>query len=66
MIAPHKCFFTTYLLIAPFVEWIVNLREIKQILFRLQDIDCILLGYCQSLWRNAYKFICALKMETEY
>jgi hypothetical protein len=29
MIAPHKCFLTTYLLIAPFVKQIVNLREIK-------------------------------------
>jgi hypothetical protein len=28
MIAPHKCFLTTYLLIAPFLEQIVNLREI--------------------------------------
>jgi hypothetical protein len=30
MIALHKCFLTTYLLTAPFVEYIVNLREIKK------------------------------------
>jgi hypothetical protein len=30
MIAPHKCFLITYLLIAQFVEWIVNLQEIKK------------------------------------
>jgi hypothetical protein len=30
MIAPHKCFLTTYLLIAQFVEEIVNLQEIKK------------------------------------
>jgi hypothetical protein len=29
MIAPHKFFLTTYLLVAPIVEYIVNLREIK-------------------------------------
>jgi hypothetical protein len=30
MIAPHKCFLTTYLLIAQLVEQIVNLREMKK------------------------------------
>jgi hypothetical protein len=30
MITPHKCFLITYLLIVPFVEYIVNLQEIKQ------------------------------------
>jgi hypothetical protein len=30
MIAPHKCFLVTYLLIAQFVEQIVNLKEIKK------------------------------------
>jgi hypothetical protein len=30
MITPHKCLITTYLLIAPFVEYIVNLQKIKQ------------------------------------
>jgi hypothetical protein len=30
MIAPHKCFLITYLLIAQFVEQIVNLQEIKK------------------------------------
>jgi hypothetical protein len=29
MITPHKCFLTTYLLIAPFVEQIVDLRGKK-------------------------------------
>jgi hypothetical protein len=28
MIAPHKCFLITYLLIAQFVEQVVNLQEI--------------------------------------
>jgi hypothetical protein len=29
MIAPHKCFLITYLVIAQFVEYIVNLQEKK-------------------------------------
>jgi hypothetical protein len=30
MIAPHKCCLITYLLIAQFVEYIVNLQEINK------------------------------------
>jgi hypothetical protein len=30
MIAPHKCFLITYLLVAQFVEQIVNLQEIEK------------------------------------
>jgi hypothetical protein len=39
MIAPHKCFLTIYLLIAPFVEQIVNLRKKK--IPKLEKIDGI-------------------------
>jgi hypothetical protein len=51
----YKCFFTTYLLIAPFVEWIVNLREIK---LKKTFLLCSLL--CNTLVDK-----CKLKTSTE-
>jgi hypothetical protein len=41
MIAPHKCFLITYLLIAQFVEWIINLQEIKKNIIILLHVSVI-------------------------